>query len=373
MKVAAARELTLATVLRTARERKGLDMVAVVDCACPGVREELGQLERKGELIPVRGGGYLTPAGLGFVPAAEFELGRGPGAGTHVLLYLPDLESLDEVAGWVAERVSNPELSTQRVAAEAGDLARLAAELGGLVVCAHAFTPYKGYLGRERTPPLSDTFPACPFAVELGLSADSDLADRLPELAGYPYLSSSDAHAAEAVAREYVELELLAPSFAELLMALETPPRHGRRILANYGLDPRLGKYHRSHCRRCGFTADTEPPPVLSCPRCGDRRLVVGVLDRVVERSSGRETLHPPWRPRYVAQIPLADMPGIGPKTRRALLAAFGTEMTVLHRAAPADLAAVVGEELARRIIGARQGKLGIRPGGGGRPGRVRR
>jgi PHP family Zn ribbon phosphoesterase len=72
-----------------------------------------------------------------------------------------------------------------------------------------------------------------------------------------------------------------------------------------------------------------------------------------------------------VEQIPLEYVPGLGAKRIGKLYAAFGTEMNVLHRASEADLALVVGEEIARLIILARSGRLTIETGGAGVYGRV--
>ena len=38
-------------------------------------------------------------------------------------------------------------------------------------------------------------------------------------------------------------------SFKELVKALKN--EDGRKIIANYGLDPKLGKYHRTYCEKC--------------------------------------------------------------------------------------------------------------------------
>ncbi|MNW20468.1 hypothetical protein D3C71_2208750 [compost metagenome] len=54
------------------------------------------------------------------------------------------------------------------------------------------------------------------------------------------------------------------------------------------------------------------------------------------------------------------------------LLQRFGTEMHVLHRTTPEDLASVVGEEIASYIVKAREGTLLLEVGGGGKYGKVK-
>src|SRR5690606_6878867 len=107
-----------------------------------------------------------------------------------------------------------------------------------------------------------------------------------------------------------------------------------------------------------------------TCPACGSNRITVGVSDRleeVADRAQGALEGRPP----YVHQVPLEFVPGVGRRTLNALLEAFGTEMNVLHRASEKELAAVVGEKVAQRIVMARTGHLRIVSGGGGKYGRI--
>ena len=56
-------------------------------------------------------------------------------------------------------------------------------------------------------------------ALELGLSATAELADRLPELKDLTFVTNSDAHSLERMAREYTVMRLAAPNFKEVLLA----------------------------------------------------------------------------------------------------------------------------------------------------------
>jgi len=208
-------------------------------------------------------------------------------------------------------------------------------------------------------------------AVELGLSSDTALAEELPELAAFSFVTNSDAHSLGRIGREYNRLLVAEPTFDEWLLALRG--EWGRRILANYGLDPRLGKYHRTWCLDCDRRLDGEPP-VLRCPADRGHRLVLGVLDRIRwcrEWQEGRFKRVPRERPPYVHQVPLSFVPGLGRRSLERLLAAFGTEMNVLHRASGDELAEVVGPHLAELVLAAREGRLTIESGGGGHYGRV--
>jgi len=370
VKISASAQLTLRRLIPACARDKGLHIVGIVDCQAPAVLAELRGLQAAGELAPLAGGGLVwARAPLVVLPGAEMQVveARGP---AHYVIYLPDLAAMTALSSWLEERVSNVGLSTPQVPVGARDLARLAAAAGGLLVPAHVFTPHRSLYG-SCTDSLGQVVDAPDIpAIELGLSADTELADRLPELAGVRFLSNSDAHSLRTVAREYNVFEAVGPrsvSLAGLQAALRGRP--GPRLKANVGLNPRLGKYHRTHCRECGSTASA-PPPVHTCRACGSRRVTFGVLDRIHELAGDNPPRHPTHRPPYRHHVPLPYVPGIGPRTRERLVERFGSEIAV--RQAPGQaLEEVVGPRLARAVSLASQGRLHIAPGGGGRYGRV--
>lgn len=369
VKIAASRDLTLARVLAECRERKGIEMVGVVDAASPAVLSDLRRMIDRGELAELPGGGFTHQGGVTLIPGCELESREDNGGRAHFVSYFPGLAEITEFSDRLRPLVTNLNLSSQTAYLPGRGILDLAAQCGGFVVPAHVFTPFRSVYGKAARR-LADLFPEPgPVAVELGLSADTDLGDRIAELAACSFLSNSDAHSAGRIAREYNVLELAGPDFRELLKALRC--EGGRRVAANYGLDPRLGKYHRTLCRRCGASAADLDPPVVRCPQNPDHPVVVGVLDRITEIADSDRPHHPPDRPPYCHQIPLEFIPGVGARTLETLIAAFGSEMAVLHRAAAADLVTVVGAATAGLIILAREGRLALRPGGGGIYGRV--
>ena len=375
VKVTASPRLTLENIFRAA-ERKGLHMVGLVDAVVPDCLEHLGELVEGGKLRPLPGGGYARGDGSSgdavspvspvvLLPGAEMET-----QGCHYLAYFGTREDLANFAATLHPTLKNPSLSTQVTGIGPAQLAKLVHDCGGLFLLAHAFTPHKGYYGCHRS--LDETFPPEAIdGVELGLSADTAMADALAELAPYPYVSSSDAHSPENLAREYTAFALAAPTFAEVRLGLGND--RGRTVLANSGLDPRLGKYHRTACGLCGFVA-AAVPPVWECPACGGKKVTVGVADRLADLASGpRGQGQGQGRPRppYRHQVPLRFIPGLGPSGRDRLVQAFGSELAALHQAAEEQLAFVVGPLVAALILAARRGELNIAAGGGGRFGKV--
>ena len=145
----------------------------------------------------------------------------------------------------------------------------------------------------------------------------------------------------------------------------------GRKILSNYGLDPKLGKYHRTFCDNCNSVIETKEP-VTICPKCSSNKVTFGVFDRIELIKDKKETKSPKTRPEYIYQVPLQFIPGVGTKQINKLLSHFDTEMTILHKVTKDDIESVVGEKIANKIDEARTGHAKIEAGGGGVYGKVK-
>ena len=372
VKITASQRLTFPAVIRECLERKGIDLVGIIDCACTGVLQDLRQLIDRGELMELPEGGLRHRDRVTVVAGAEVEAVEESGGVSHHLCYFPYLRNLAEFSRVMSRYITNMELSSQRCGLPARELAAVVRSTGGILVPAHAFTPHKSAYGnacQRLADLLGEGFEEVP-ALELGLSADTALADHLSELAPLSFLSNSDAHSPERIGREYNVVEMEAPNFRELVLALRRSA--GRRVVANYGMDPRLGRYHRSYCTACELAAEA-PPPVLACPRCGatERPFVRGVLDRVRAIADRSAPESPEHRPDYHYQVPLSFVPGLTRSGLSRLIARFGSEMAVLHQARPEELAALVGFEVARALVEAREGRLILESGGGGHYGKV--
>ncbi|MEK0314208.1 endonuclease Q family protein [Cohnella sp. 56] len=369
VKISASRSLTFQSIAEEASERKGIALVGVIDCHAPAVQDDIERLLDTGEMAEVPGGGIRYRDTV-ILPGVEMEVrDEGWGGGPyHLLAYLPSLAAMKDWTRWMEPRMKNVTLSSQRIRVTGRELQRELLDRGGLLVPAHIFTPHRGLLGCSADRISDRLDPDGIAAVELGLSADSAMAGRLSQLDRYAVLTNSDAHSAAMIGRECNELLIAEPSFAEFAAALSGTD--GRRVTANLGLHPMLGKYHASFCPSCksplpnGAAADV-------CPACGSPRLVTGV-DVRIRRLADRETaVWPAGRPPYRHQVPLHFFPGVGPRMRERLLREVGTEMDVLHRLDFEAIAAVAGERIARAIVDARAGKLTMTAGSGGKYGKL--
>lgn len=371
VKIATSRSLTLANILQEGRSRKGLDILGIVDAASPRVQEDLEKLLAQGMLTLLSGGGYEHSEGAVLLPGAEFETVEEHGL-AHCIAFFPHLAAIKAFSTEMAKHIRNINLSSQNCHAPMRAILPIVDGLGGIFIPAHAFTPHKSVYGscaHSLGQLLPDALLDKVAALELGLSADSFLADRLTELSALSFVSNSDAHSLNKIGREYNVMQLAAPNFQEVVRALKREA--GRNITANYGLDPRLGKYHRTRCLVCETIADAAPP-VRICPLCGSAKIVYGVLDRIEEIADRLKPAAPQHRPPYHFQVPLEFIPGLGKGALNKLLHAFGTEMAVLHDATEDQLSEVLDPVLAKRIMLARCGEAVLSAGGGGKYGRMK-
>lgn len=371
VKISASPQLTFPRILEEAANRKGIEMVGVVDCISPGVLEDVAALLDDGRMEPVAGGGLRYGKCLTVILAAEIGADV-QGKEAHFLAYVPTYEAARDLSTSLTPYVTNLQLSSQKARLSCDALFDLTEGVGGILVPAHVFTPHKGVYG-QCVDTLTNAFEEQHIqnlaAIELGLGADTALALRIQELDTIPFVSNSDAHSLKRIGREYNRIQATTCSFNGLRQALTGEEG---RIVANYGIDPRLGKYRRTWCHTCD-----QPIPLLPnrrCPMCSGTNLTVGVIDRVAEladRSPEEVSELIQHRPPYVYQIPLEFVPGVGPRTMDKLLNHFGTEMNILHRTSEEELAAVVGPSVAQNIVAAREGRLQLTEGGGGVYGRL--
>ncbi len=365
VKITASNKLTLEAVLEEAQIRKGLDMVGVIDCQVPEVLIGLRNGLASGELTELTGGGVRF-GDITLILGAEIEIHDENCQGLiHALCYMKTVEKMVEFSNWLSKRMKNVTLSTQRVYENAVEIQHMVDSLGGLFIPAHIFTPFKSLYGKGVRRSLTEVFePELIDAVELGLSADTSMASGLSELDRYVFLSNSDAHSVGKIAREYQKVRMKEPNFEELRLALRE--LDGRRVIANYGLSPKLGKYYTTVCEKC---FSQRMGLADACTGCEHSKFVKGVSDRIAELADGSESGRS--RPPYIHQVPLDFIPGLGPKTLEKLRGDFGTEMGILHEANYEELVEVVGEKVASLIVAARSGKLVFKAGGGGRFGRI--
>ncbi|GEN54858.1 endonuclease Q family protein [Halobacillus faecis] len=364
VKITGSKSLTLSNILEEATNRKGLDMVGVIDAQAPAVQEEMIDLIDRGQAHELKEGGIRYEDTV-LLLGSEIEVYDAACSGPiHVLCFFPTVNRMRAFTTWLSQKMKNVNLSSQRFYGTARELQQYVKEHEGIFIPAHVFTPFKSLYGKGVKETLREVLdPDKIDAVELGLSADTGMADLIGELEPYTYVTNSDAHSLGKLAREYQQMALKALNFEELQMALHN--QQGRKVLTNYGMSPAMGKYHQTVCAKCLSPAKLS---ASHCEACGSEKIVKGVKDRVQELKSSTQKKE---RPPYIYQVPLSSLPGVGTRTYEKLMEAFSTEMAVIHEVSREELRAVIPEQVVERIIAMRKGTLTIQAGGGGHYGRI--
>ncbi|WP_457750729.1 TIGR00375 family protein [Thermococcus sp.] len=314
--------------------------------------------------------------GIRFLLTAEVEDNRR----VHHVLIFPSIETVREIREVL--KAHSPDIETEgrpHINLSAAEIADMVNEMGVLIGPAHAFTPWTSLYKEYNN--LKEAYNGAKIHfLELGLSADSEMADMIKAHHRLTYLSNSDAHSPmpHRLGREFNRFEVEEPTFEEIRKAILK--RGGRRIVLNAGLDPRLGKYHLTACSRCYAKYSPREARVFNwkCPKCGGR-IKKGVRDRILELADTDE--RPKDRPPYIRLAPLAEIIsmviGKGVETKAVkrvwelFLREFGSEIGVLVDV-PVEALAKINEDVAKAVWAYRTGSLIVIPGGGGKYGEIR-
>lgn len=289
----------------------------------------------------------------------------------HHLIILPSFKAAYQIRKKLKGNLDSD--GRPRVRMNGAEIQELALENGCIMGPSHAFTPWTSIYKEYDS--IHDCYGETPDFIELGLSADTDMADRIGELQDIPFLTNSDAHSPwpHRLGREFNEIDVKNISFSALARAI-----NDKKLTANYGFDPRLGKYHHTACTKCyqQFHPDEAIKMNMKCS-CGGT-IKKGVDYRVEELSTWNEPHHPTHRPPYIHIMPLAEIISLtynkGVTTKfvqrkwQELILKFGDEISVLIDAPMKNLADI-DPEMARRISAFRDKTLQIKVGGGGKYG----
>ncbi|MFW9918526.1 MAG: endonuclease Q family protein [Candidatus Thorarchaeota archaeon] len=383
---------------------KGISLIGTGDATQPDWLKHIeSTLERKD--------GLLSCNGIHFIPSVEFE----DKDSIHHVILLPDFEAVHKLRSLIA--ADSPNLNHEwggrpRVNLQAEAIAGHVRDVGGMIGPAHAFTPFKAIFREGKYDSIKDCYGSEADHIhflELGLSADTEIADFIPELRRLTYITSSDAHSPspDKLGREFVVLEMTSPSFDEVRKALMR--EGGRSSSLNLGLNPMLGKYYLSFCSKCRRTVviqegskspsfdslniyisckdDAEHAKLLAdiskravkCPSDG-KPLRLGVRDRAAMLGEVRSK-SPKHRPPYLHIPPLLDIiqTALGTKSNKVqsvkrlykeMIGTLGTEVEI-YTSAKTDKIYQINERLGEFIDSYRKGKVRYVPGGGGRYGTI--
>ena len=343
---------------------KGLNLVGTGDAFHP---KWLDIIEESTEY---KGDGIYSKGDCDFILTTEVEAQYK----IHHLIIIPNMEAARELSDKLVS--SNKYIDGRpRSPLSGAELLELVKEYDCMIGPAHSFTPWTGMYKTYDS--IYDCYEKSPDFVELGLSADTDMADTVKELSDFVFLTNSDAHSPwpHRLGREFNQIEMEDISFSSLQKAF----KH-KAIKSNYGLLPNLGKYHMTACTKCFKIIDPEIAKAngMKCS-CGGR-IKKGVDFRISEIADYKEPKHPSHRPPYVHLMPLAEIismvydKGITTKTVQGiwqkLIDAFGPEIDVLINTPLEDISKI-DKQIAIGIEGFRNKTLNVVPGGGGKYGEI--
>ena len=314
-----------------------------------------------------------------------------------------------------------------RVNLPPAELVDIITDFGALIGPAHAFTPFKAIFRQNKYATLEQCYQDAVKKVkflELGLSANTDLADKLNSLKNISFLSNSDAHSESprSLGREFNKVKMENPSFDELALALER--KNQRKIEQNVGLHPKLGKYYNMFCNKCrrrvlfgksektrnslfnDYIISEEFIKILSdnplnarkeyinnvskgkiaCPACKEKinkniKIKLGVSERIDVISTSIEPIHPNHRPPYINAVPLIDIIRAVKKIKSTtsvtvlksyekILNELGTEFDILIDKEIEEIKKF-DENIGTVIEAIRKNKVKYTPGGGGTYGQI--
>lgn len=366
--MACSNKMELPTIAVEAK-KKGIGLVATGDCIHPKWLDGIKAAATDDETILING--------TYFIPTTEIEDRNR----VHHLLILPSISKAEELAETMSKYADLAVDGRPTVRLDGSEIAQIAKDIGAMIGPCHAFTPWTALYAYH------DSLESCygdltdyVSFVELGLSADTDYADRISELHRLTFLTNSDAHSpwSNKLAREFTRFEVPSIDFEGLEKAILR--REGYKATLNVGFFPEEGKYNESACIKC-FTHYTLEECITNnwrCPQCRGQ-VKKGVYDRVNELADLETPVHPDHRPDYIHLAPLAEiiMMALGHSSIttkgvrtawESLVEKFGNEVAVLLDARPEQLD-VVDPKIVDAIMAFRNGEVIIHPGGGGQYG----
>ncbi len=175
----------------------------------------------------------------------------------HHVVFLPDFSSVYELRKQLnpfTKNIDAPLSGRIHVSLSPEELVEKVISVNGLIGPAHAFTPFKSIFRWGKNNKLEDCYGQNSKHIkflELGLSADTSMAQQLNSISNIEFLSNSDAHSDSllSIGREFNRVLCEPPNFEEIEQSISR--KNGRKIMLNAGLDPRMGKYYSIFCNKC--------------------------------------------------------------------------------------------------------------------------
>lgn len=303
----------------------------------------------------------------------------------HVILF-PSFSKVEEVREAFKKKCKNLDTDGRpKIWMNGEEIMDVCVKAECLVGFAHAFTPYFGIYGKYNS--YKDCYGAHHKHIhfmELGLSADTNMADRISELHSLTLTSNSDAHSPtpNKLGREFNTFLMKEISYEELKKALLRI--NGRKCIQNIGFNPLEGKYHKTRCNGCLRFYDPKQAEQMrwKCPECS-KSIKKGVDFRIEELSDLPPNTHPDHRPPYKHIIPLSEIIALALNIKntwsvkvqehwKEYVNKFGNEIKILLETSTEELRKL-NQTIGEYIEHFRENKIKYIPGGAGVYGKLLR
>ncbi|MCJ7450771.1 MAG: TIGR00375 family protein [Candidatus Nanohaloarchaeota archaeon QJJ-9] len=354
-------------VIAEQAETKGLDLIGTGDILHPEWRRKVEkQTEEREE-------GIFSHGDTKFILTTEVEDKNR----VHHVIIFPGPSSVEQLYSQLSNFSSDIDKEGRpRVELDGEKIAEEAKKVDALIGPSHAFTPWTSIYKEHGS--LESCYGELDIDfLELGLSADTELADKISEHNSLTFLSNSDSHSPwpHRIGREFNRIEVDKLSFKEIKKAIKQ-----NKIKLNVGFNPREGKYHCSACQECyqKYSLAQARRNDWKCVECGGT-VKKGVKDRIKELSDGGKS--PNWRPEYMHLVPLAEIikqvVGHSSVTTKKVqriydryVEKFDSETDILVDE-PAKKLKKVNQKVGAAVEKFREGKTVMVPGGGGEYGEL--
>ena len=104
IKITAAKSLNFANIAKECVDRKGIQIVGIIDCASPYVIEDIENFLKTGEAIELENGGIIYKNKVCIILGSEIETSeineQGKTGSAHNLCYFPRLEDIKNFSKW---------------------------------------------------------------------------------------------------------------------------------------------------------------------------------------------------------------------------------------------------------------------------------